>query len=192
MSLDFVSRIAEFSNALTRAAWTGSAHGPVDAEQAAGLVLDWMQSVRASKKRLYIVGNGGSAAIAAHAVTDFLNMAKISAMTLHDPAILTCMANDYGYENAYARMLGQFAAEGDMLVAISSSGRSPNICNAVSAFREAGGSKVMTLSGFNAANPLRKLGDVNLWLDSSNYGIVEIGHQFVLHNLSDRIAAALP
>ena len=153
--------------------------------------MNWVDGLKNSRKRMYIVGNGGSAAIASHAVTDFVNMAKISAFTLHDSSLLTCMANDYGYEVAFARMLAMHAGEGDMLIAISSSGKSPNICNAVESFRSAGGGKVLTLSGFKTGNPLRQLGDLNVWLDSENYGIVEIGHQFVLHNLSDRIAAQL-
>ncbi|MFO1436513.1 MAG: phosphoheptose isomerase, partial [Gammaproteobacteria bacterium] len=66
--------------------------------------------------------------------------------------------------------------------------RSPNICNAVKTVKDAGG-RVATLSGFNGANPLRALGDINFWLDASDYGMVEIGHQFVLHNISDRMAA---
>ncbi|MES2509946.1 MAG: SIS domain-containing protein [Pseudomonadota bacterium] len=157
----------------------------------AAMFMGWVDALKNARKRMYIVGNGGSAAIASHAVTDFANMAKISAFTLHDSSLLTCMTNDYGYEVAFARMLSLHAGEGDVLVAISSSGKSPNICNAVESFRRAGGGKVLTLSGFKSDNALRQLGDINVWLDSSDYGIVEIGHQFVLHNLSDRIAAKL-
>lgn len=187
MKLDLRSRTDAFSAAICGAAWT--ADGPVEAEAAAGRVVEWLKATRAQRRRVFIVGNGGSAAVAAHACTDFLNMCKLSATTLHEAAMLTCMSNDYGYENAFARMVAQHAGEGDMLIAISSSGKSANIRNAVTAFRSAGGGKVFTLSGFGADNPLRAMGDMNLWLDSANYGIVEIGHQFVLHNLSDRIVA---
>jgi D-sedoheptulose 7-phosphate isomerase len=78
------------------------------------------------------------------------------------------------------------AAREDALIAISSSGQSANIRNAAAEMRRLGG-KVVTLSGFKGDNPLRALGDFNIWLDSTDYGMVEIGHQFVLHNLADRI-----
>lgn len=187
MKLDLRSRADALSAAIAGGVWTAGA--TVEPETAAARVVDWLKGTRAQRRRVFIVGNGGSAAVAAHACTDFLNMCKLSATTLHEPAMLTCMSNDYGYEHAFARMLRQHAGPGDMLVAISSSGKSANIRNAVAAFREAGGGHVFTLSGFAADNPLRSLGDMNLWLDSTNYGIVEIGHQFMLHNLSDRIAA---
>ncbi|MES2191480.1 MAG: SIS domain-containing protein [Pseudomonadota bacterium] len=191
MNLDLASRTAEFARVVGASTWTGKQGEKVEREAGASTFLGWVDSIKKARKRMYIVGNGGSAAIAGHAVTDFVNMAKISAFTLHDPSLLTCMTNDYGYEVAFARMLAMHAGEGDVLVAISSSGKSPNICNAVESFRSVGGGKVLTLSGFKDENPLRQLGDVNVWLDSNDYGIVEIGHQFVLHNLSDRIAAKL-
>ncbi len=191
MTLDLASRTAEFARVVSASPWTDTKGESLSSDHGAAKFMGWVDELKKTRKRMYIVGNGGSAAIASHAVTDFVNMAKISAFTLHDSSLLTCMTNDYGYEVAFARMLAMHAGEGDMLVAISSSGKSPNICNAVASFREAGGGKVLTLSGFKADNPLRQLGDLNVWLDSDNYGIVEIGHQFVLHNLSDRIAAKL-
>jgi D-sedoheptulose 7-phosphate isomerase len=144
---------------------------------------------RASKDlaSVYIIGNGGSAGVASHAVVDFVNVAKLRAFTLHEPSLMTCMANDYGYENAFARILAQMAKPGDVLIAISSSGNSKNIRNAVAQMKNAGG-VVITFSGFAGDNPLRSLGDINIWLNSKNYGLVEIGHQLVLHNISDRFA----
>ncbi|MBF0219420.1 MAG: SIS domain-containing protein [Gammaproteobacteria bacterium] len=131
---------------------------------------------------VYLLGNGGSAAVASHIVNDLCNTAGISASTLHEPALLTCYANDYGYEMAYARLLARMAKPRDVLVAISSSGASANILQAVAAMRSLGG-EVITLSGFCAANPLRKEGHLNLWVDSSDYGQVEIAHLFLLHHL---------
>jgi len=147
-----------------------------------------MQMLRAARERassVYLVGNGGSAGIASHATTDFVNVAKLRAQTVHDSSLLTCMANDYGYENAFAHILSQLAGHGDVLVAISSSGKSPNIHNAAAAVKQKGG-QVLTLSGFERGNPLRAMGDLNIWLDSRDYGFVEIGHQFILHNIADR------
>ena len=78
------------------------------------------------------------------------------------------------------------ASREDALIAISSSGQSANIRNAAAEMRKLGG-KVLTLSGFKGDNPLRALGHINFWVASTDYGMVEIGHQFMLHNLADRI-----
>lgn len=108
---------------------------------------------------------------------------------LTDPALITCLANDFGYEHVYSFALAAMVAPGDLLVAISSSGKSPNILNGVGAAKSAGAS-VVTLSGFGAANPLRSLGDVNLYVDSMDYGTVELEHAAILHRLTDRLRAA--
>jgi D-sedoheptulose 7-phosphate isomerase len=179
-------RGAEFQRVVANTEATDAAGKRGDTEAAmAGLVAQF-KALRATGGRLYLVGNGGSAGVASHAVTDFLNVAKLRATTLHEPSLLTCMANDFGYEVAFARVLATLASAGDVLVAISSSGQSANIRNAAAEMRKLGG-KVVTLSGFKRDNPLRALGDVNLWLDSSDYGMVEIGHQFLLHNIADRL-----
>ncbi len=150
-------------------------------------IISTLVKVRDDRGSVYVIGNGGSAAIASHVANDLINVVKLRATTLHDSSLLSCMANDYGYENAFSRVLGQMANPGDVLIAISSSGRSMNIRNAAAQMVDIGGT-VITLSGFAPDNPLRSLGDVNVWLDSSDYGLVEVGHQFVLHNISDRFA----
>ena len=148
-------------------------------------VYKLLLSIRDKKSNLYIIGNGGSASIASHAVVDFMNVAGIRAHTLHDPATLTCMANDYGHENAFSRILNTIIKKEDLLIVISSSGKSKNMINATKTAKEIG-TTVITLSGFNSKNPLRSLGDINIWSDSDDYGMVEITHQFILHNLADK------
>ncbi len=180
------ARGAEFQLVVARTEFTDAAGKRVDGESAVGSLVEMLEDLRAAGGSMYLVGNGGSAGVAAHAVTDFLNVGKLRAMTLHEPSLITCMANDYGYEFAFARVLGTLASPGDLLVAISSSGQSANIRNAAAEMRKLGGGTV-TLSGFKRDNPLRALGDLNVWLDSTDYGMVEIGHQFVLHNIADRI-----
>ncbi len=151
-------------------------------------ILEELHRTKESGKGVFIVGNGGSAAVASHAATDFLNKGELRASTLHDPAILTCMTNDYGYEDAFARILSAVARKGDMLFAISSSGQSVNIHNAVRCMQEIDGTTV-SLSGFQEDNPLRLLGDLNFWIDSGDYGFVEMGHLFLLHHIADRFAS---
>lgn len=135
---------------------------------------------------LYIIGNGGSAAVASHAVTDFFNVGGLRAMTLHDSSTLTCFSNDYGYENAFSRRVERLLTANDVLIAISSSGQSKNIINACRSATTCE-AQVITLSGFRNDNLLRQLGDLNYWLDSDAYGMVEIGHLFLLHYLADRL-----
>ncbi len=180
------ARGAEFQRVVAAAEVTDQAGRRSDTEAAMVAMVGMLKELRSAGDRLYVVGNGGSAGVASHAVTDFLNVARLRAMTLHEPSLLTCMSNDFGYEVAFARILATLASPGDALIAISSSGQSANIRNAAAEMRKLGG-KTVTLSGFKRDNPLRMLGDLNFWLDSTDYGMVEIGHQFVLHNIADRI-----
>lgn len=186
--LQLSDRAQQFSALLGSCEITGKDGSPLGAEPGITAALQRLAHVRGNGGSVYVIGNGGSAAVASHAVIDLINVAKLRAFTLHEPSVLTCIVNDYGYENAYSRLLMHTARPGDVLIAISSGGRSMNIRNAASQVVNNGGS-VITLSGFSHDNPLRSLGDVNIWLDSSDYGLVEVGHQFILHNMSDRFGA---
>lgn len=190
LAMTLGARGAEFQRIVASAEASDAGGKRGDLEAAMVAMVGRLKALRAAGRRLYLVGNGGSAGVASHAVTDFLNVAKLRATTLHEPSLLTCMSNDFGYEVAFARVLATLASPGDALVAISSSGQSANIRNAAAEMRKLGG-QVVTLSGFKRDNPLRALGDVNFWLDSTDYGMVEIGHQFLLHNIADRIRIGL-
>lgn len=133
---------------------------------------------------LFFIGNGGSAAIASHMAIDYSKNGGMRALALNDGAALTCLGNDLGYENVFARQLDLHARSGDVLIAISSSGRSPNILNAVDTARERG-CFILTLSGFRPDNPLRTLGDLNLYVASERYGFVEIAHLTLCHAMLD-------
>lgn len=178
-------RAENFSKVITETLCTDDSGNSIAITRATQLAMNWLSIQREQKRSVYIIGNGGSAAVASHALIDFLNVAKLKVHVLHESSTITCMANDYGYENAFARVLETVLMENDLLIAISSSGQSQNICKAVLTAKNIG-AKVITLSGFKATNPLRQLGDLNYWLNSTDYGFVEIGHQFILHNLSDR------
>lgn len=132
---------------------------------------------------VYLIGNGGSAAIASHIATD-LNKNGTEAHTLTDPAVFSAFANDYGYENAFMKMLPGHRC--GTLVAISSSGNSDNIIQAVS-YAHVGGTRCITFSGFDMDNRLRKLSTSleipHYYIPSHNYGIVEIAHLTILHSL---------
>ena len=135
---------------------------------------------------VYLVGNGGSSGIVSHSSVDFVNACKIKAVPLTDNSQITCFANDYGYEQVFSKPLETLISEKDVLIAVSSSGSSLNIVNAVQvALQKNAG--VITFSGFLADNPLRKLGHYNFWLNSNDYGVVEIGHALLLHLLTDML-----
>ena len=185
INLTLQSRIKKFSQIIELIKFTDSQNQDCDLEEGIASLQVRLLQLKTDHQNLYIVGNGGSAAVAAHAVTDFFNVAKIRATTLHESSLLTCMANDFGYENAFAIMLSQLLNQSDVLIVISSSGNSMNMRNAAKIAKDKG-AYVITLTGFSSDNPLRNLGDINIWLESDDYGFIEIGHQFILHNIADR------
>jgi phosphoheptose isomerase len=85
------------------------------------------------------------------------------------------LGNDLGYDQVFAKQLELHPRSGDLLVAISSSGRSANILNAAVVARSGGG-RIVTFSGFTADITLRRAGDVNFYVESSEYGFVEVAH----------------
>ncbi len=137
-------------------------------------------------KRVIFIGNGGSNAICSHMMEDYMKIASKQTLSFTDAALITCFANDYGYENAMAEWVNFSFQPGDILVAISSSGESASILNAVNKHRNNGG-KVVTLSGFESENSLSKLGDINFNTPGRNYGIVECFHQVILHAILDEL-----
>ena len=143
-----------------------------------------LKSQRGNK--LIFIGNGGSASIASHIVTDFLKNAGIPAVAFNDTSMLTCISNDLGYEQVFAKPISLLAKKGDILFAISSSGKSRNILNAVLAAKRKGCS-IITLSGFGKDNPLKKMGEVNFYAPSHSYGDVEIAHLAICHALVDAL-----
>jgi D-sedoheptulose 7-phosphate isomerase len=184
------ARVVEFADLITRCEVTHRDGSALFLEVGMENLWRRLNQLRNDGGHLYLIGNGGSAAVASHAATDFFNVASLRATTLHESSLMTCMANDFGYENAFGRMVKRMVKAGDVVIAISSSGKSMNIRNAVTEATIAGG-YVVTLSGFAQDNPLRVLGDLNIWIDSTDYGLVEVGHQFLLHNISDRFGAGL-
>jgi len=155
-------------------------------EEVFNKIVASLNTVKKNKGTVYLVGNGGSSGIISHVSIDLLNACKIKAHPLTDNSILTCMANDYGYENVFSESLKTLITENDILIAVSSSGKSQNILNAA-LIATAKKATVITFSGFLNTNPLKKLGTYNVWLDSDNYGFVEIGHALLLHYITDSV-----
>lgn len=136
-----------------------------------------------SGNKVIFVGNGGSAAIASHIATDYTKNAGIRSIAFNDASTLTCMANDFGYEEAFGKLVEFYGLAGDILVCISSSGMSENIISAAAAAmdREI---TVITLSGFADENRLRGMGEINFWVPAGDYGLIEITHLSILHTIT--------
>ena len=150
--------------------------------------VDWAieqaRATHAAGNKLMFIGNGGSAAIASHMAIDYSKNGNLRSQAFNDGSALTCLGNDLGYEQVFAKQIELHGREGDLLIAISSSGCSANILNGVEAAR-ASGCRVLTLSGFGADNPLRRLGDVNFYVPSGEYGFVELTHLALCHCILD-------
>lgn len=156
------------------------------------LALDSLAALldRRGEHGVVLVGNGGSASIAQHIAVDLVTQARVKALSPTADAVLaTAATNDYGPVDSFARVVRLVANRGDVLVAMSCSGRSRNIIEAV---REAIRAciPVVALSGFDADNPLRALGAaIDVHVESHEYGAVQVAHLAVLHAAVDAIAA---
>jgi D-sedoheptulose 7-phosphate isomerase len=134
--------------------------------------------------KIIFIGNGGSAGIASHLAIDFSKNGGMRATAFNDGAALTCIGNDLGYENVFAKQIEWHARPGDLVIAISSSGRSQNILNGVKAARSHD-CPIVTFSGFGDDNHLRRMGDVNVYVRSREYGFVEVAHLALCHAILD-------
>ena len=175
--------------------------GYADALSRALLSIDWHQLERAiaeiegarlRRARLWVAGNGGSAAIADHLLCDWVKGTFTPSQTpihvhslVSDTALLTACANDFGYDASFSRQIEMQAQPGDVLICISSSGNSANI---LAALRNASsmGLKTIALTGFDGGESAR-LADISLHVAVHNYGVVEDCHQILMHNIAQYI-----
>ena len=150
-------------------------------------VKDALVTASENGKKVIIVGNGGSAAMASHISVDLTKNAGIRSINFNEPDLITCFANDYGYEHWVEKAVEFYGDKGDVFIAISSSGSSQNILNGCHIARKKNFSKVITFSGMDNKNPLHELGDINLWVNSMAYNHIENIHQFWLLAIVDLI-----
>ena len=140
--------------------------------------------VTKSGGKVIFVGNGGSASIASHMVVDF-GLAGWRCVSLNDAAALTSHANDFGIEAMFSKQLELQVGEApDILIALSGKGKSSNILSAIK-FARTKGMGVVTLTGFERDNPVRKQGDVNFYVPSEQIGFVQMAHLAILHAACD-------
>jgi D-sedoheptulose 7-phosphate isomerase len=151
-------------------------------------VMDMITHKGLGKARLFFVGNGGSAAVASHMAIDWMKNGGFATFGPGDAAQLTCIGNDLGFDNVYSLIIERHGQLGDVLFAISSSGMSEDILQACAAAHRKR-MNVITLSGFGEGNFLRSKGQVNFYVPSNQYGVVEISHLAILHSILDEVMA---
>jgi len=148
-------------------------------------LLSLTRQVQQRDRTIIFSGNGASAAMASHMALDFSKNGRVRAQAFNDAAGLTALANDLGYQHVFDQPIRWHGRPGDLLVVISSSGRSANVINAIDVARDLD-IGVITFTGLSADNPARSAGDLNFYVDGSAYGMVECVHQVLLHAWLDR------
>jgi len=146
--------------------------------------LDLISACHNAGGTVRFIGNGGSATIASHMAVDLSKRANVRALAMNDGGMLTCLSNDLGYDQVFSHQLTLHGKSDDLLFAISSSGESMNIINGCRAASKCG-SHIVTLSGFRSDNRLRAFGGINFFVESLEYGFVELTHMAILSAISD-------
>jgi D-sedoheptulose 7-phosphate isomerase len=180
-----------FADSFFESVWAGLKGTRCDAAgkelalgEAVAVFHDEVARCAAAGGKVIYIGNGGSASIAGHMAADLWKNGGVKTLCFAEASLLTCLANDLGYENVFASPTETYADKGDVYVAISSSGQSPNILKAAAAALKKG-CTLVTMSGFKADNPLRKMGGLNFYVNSSVYGVVETAHSALCHSVVD-------
>lgn len=181
---EVASYLAEASRVCSSVQVTDADGRPMSPKTGFDWVAERAQSCNVKDNKMILIGNGCSAAIASHQATVFLKNGGVRALALNDVVAITALANDLGYANVFAEQLRLNGRNGDMLVAISSSGQSTNILKAVEVARTKD-IAIVTFSGFRPDNLLRQQGDVNFWVDSNQYGFVEVAHHTLIQAILD-------
>lgn len=150
-------------------------------------VAQWVTLTRAVYDRdgqVFLFGNGGSAAMAAHMATDACKNGLLRAMSFSDSTLLTATSNDLAFEQTFSLPLERLARKGDLAIAISSSGNSPNVIRALETAERIGVDTV-TLTAKAVGNRARTLGRLNFYVPLRRYGWAESAHQILLHHWFD-------
>jgi phosphoheptose isomerase len=154
--------------------------------------LIWMTSISNHRNNIYTIGNGASASIAQHWACDYTKGCKqgglrprVISLAANIP-LMTAVANDISYDDVYSFQLDALGQEGDVLVAISSSGNSPNVVKAIETAKSLK-IKTIALTGFSPDNKCAQLADISLHVDIQEYEAAEDVHQAIMHMIAKYI-----
>jgi len=181
--------IDDLAGILGGLAFTRGDGGDLTADEGYATWRDLTLRVRAQRRTVYMIGNGASASMASHFAADLAKNGRVHTQTFFDLALITAISNDIAYEQVFAEPLRRRGEGGDMLVAISSSGKSPNILAAASVAADLG-MTIVTLTGKDPTNPLRRCGGLNLYVPAQTYGMAETAHAAALHRWMDLVQMA--
>ncbi len=181
--------VAAVASGLARLAMTDKDGAPLTAAAGFGRWVDLTHEVQTAGRNIFFVGNGASAAMASHFAADACKNGGLRAQVFNDAALMTCAGNDVAFDQVFALPLARFARAGDLLIAISSSGASPNIVKALEQAKRMN-LRIVTLSGKRSDNPARAFGDVNIYMPCDRYGWIESGHHVILHFWLDQYLSA--
>lgn len=157
-------------------------------EQAFALWVDWTCATRGGRGTVYFAGNGASASMACHFSADLAKNARVRTQVFTDPALMTAVGNDLCYDDVFAEPLSWHGQAGDLLIAVSSSGNSPNVVKALETARRLG-MRSVALSAMREDNACRRLADLSFWIPAPTYGLAETCHAAILHHWMDVMEA---
>ena len=154
--------------------------------------LIWMTSISNHRNNIFTIGNGASASIAQHWACDYTKGCKngglrprVISLAANIP-LMTAIANDISFDDVYSFQLDALGQEGDVLVAISSSGNSPNVVKAIETAKSLK-IKTIALTGFSPNNKCTQLADISLHVDIQEYEAAEDVHQAIMHMIAKYI-----
>ncbi len=182
--MDVLEYITQLSNLLQTVQVTDTQNNCFSLQEGCRKAIDFFSDVKNQKKKVLLIGNGGSAAIVNHMQNDLCCSNGIRCIVFDEAPMLTALSNDHGYTQVFEKPVKLWADPGDLILAISSSGCSENILRAVEGAK-IGGCRIITLSGFSDGNKLRKLGDLNFYVAAKSYGLVEMAHSTLTHFITD-------
>ncbi len=184
--MNWTNNISNLENCLKSLSARDKAGDETDSDSAFAQWKDRTVQVRENRRTAYLIGNGASASMASHFAADLAKNGRIRTEIFTDLSLITAVANDVGYESVFSEPLRWRMTEGDMLVAVSSSGNSPNVLAGCETAMSVGGF-VVTLSAMKPDNALRSLGNLNFYVPAETYGAAETCHAAVLHYWMDKM-----
>ncbi len=149
-------------------------------------LVEMLKDTKTNQNKVMILGNGASAAISSHIANDLTKATKIKAHTFHDPSLITCFGNDFGYENWMKEALNHYYEKDDLVILISSSGKSENIVKAAQ-FCKKNKLKLVSLTGPSPNKEVIESSEINFRVNSNIYNIIECIHMIILTSAIDQI-----
>jgi D-sedoheptulose 7-phosphate isomerase len=184
--MNWSSNINKIEECLQLLSVSGSDTKDIPVDEAFSMWIDLTMSIREKKKTIFLIGNGASASMASHVAADLAKNGHVHTEVFSDLSLITAIANDISYDEVFAEPLRRRMRKGDMVVAISSSGRSNNVLRATDEAKKSEG-VVVTLSAMGPDNPLLKKGLINFYVPAVTYGLAETSHAAILHYWIDKI-----